>query len=98
MRKPNAYNQRSGVLLQGTSEYHFTYDEAEEQQDMDFVMVSPTNDFTNIINTELDIDININDKIILDGGRLTTVLSYTRKPVRMKRRGSIVYEYRLVLK
>ena len=98
MRRPNAYNTRSGVLLQGTSEYYFTYDEAEEKQDLDFVITNPTNDFTNVILAELDVQVNVNDRVRLYDNTLVTVIGYSRKPIRNRRRANVVYEYRLVLK
>jgi len=97
MRKPNKYNTKSGTILQGNTERYFTFDEIDEDTNLDFALTNPMSDFTNVIVAELDIPIFVNDIVIINGHQ-STVESYKRKPVRNKRRNATVYEYTLVLK
>lgn len=97
MRRPNKYNTKSGTIIQGNTERYFTYDEIDETANLDFVMTNPTNDYTNIIITELDIPLYNNDKFVIND-ELMTLQEYKRKPIRNKRRGATVYEYTIVLK
>lgn len=97
MRKPNKYNTKTGLIIQGSTERYFTFDEVDEDTNLDFALTNPTSDFTNVIVTELDYPIYVNDLVVINGHQ-STVESYKRKPVRNKRRNPTVYEYTLVLK
>lgn len=91
----------NGYILREGQTLYFTFDEIEERSNIDFTLKNPTDDYSNMIETEVDFEIRNNDKFqssFINSGNPLTVEGYSRKPIRNKRRGKTVYHYTIGLK